>query len=94
MRDLTIIIVTICMAGLANAVVTGRGTYAMMKIINAAPAEPYACDPTTEAHAVYVDDTDDNLWGMVCVCCNNDDGTGYAWVAGDQSGTPCIFVGE
>lgn len=87
-----ILLVMVCSLGVGNAVVvTGLNSSMLPRIINAAPAEPHVCDPSYEGTMVYVDDTDDNLWSMVCVCGNNDDGTGYLWVATDDPGTPCLF---
>jgi len=71
-----------------NGIIATRGGMLVMnpataglvlpRIINAAPAEPIACGAASEGASVYVDDTNDTLWGQVCIC-SNKDGTGYDW---------------
>ena len=68
------------------------GTVALMTVVTAAaPAEPVACGASSEATMVYVDDTDDTSWPVICICANLD-GTGYDWrLMSDISGTACPF---
>jgi len=59
-------------------------------IVNATPAEPFACVLGTVGVEVYVEDTNDGSPGAKCACIHVSDNT-FDWRRSDSSATPCPF---
>lgn len=54
--------------------------------------EPFVCNSTKVASETYVDDDDDGLQGVMCICVDLDDGSTFDWRRSDDNGTACPFM--